>query len=113
MKVKKMSRKGLTKTVKEYIEFFKWYDKENVLINTFTKGYCYKFAVILKDRFDGEIFYEPIEGHFITKIGSKYWDIRGDVTSLYRNKELYSKEVYLRIDSIVKRCILKDLYEED
>lgn len=101
------------KVIKEYIDFFKQYDKENVLIDTFTKGYCYQFAVILNDRFGGEIFYEPIEGHFVTKINCKYWDIRGDVTSLYKDKELYSKEIYLRIDSIVKGCILKDLYGED
>lgn len=65
---------------------------------TFLRGCCYWFAWILQCRFgsihdDGcfsEIFYEPVEGHFIFGIhedsGWHYFDVRGDVTSLY-NKD--------------------------
>ena len=30
-------------------------------------GNCYYFALILKERFGGEIYYDPIEGHFFLK----------------------------------------------
>ena len=101
------------KVIKEFIHFFKSYNKDNVLEDTFLKGYCYQFAVILRERFDGEIFLEPVEGHFVTKINSRYWDIRGDVTNLYKDKNLQSKDSYLRMDNVVKGCILKNLYYEN
>ena len=42
-----------------------------------TDGNCYYFALMLKERFGGEIYYVPIEGHFVCKIGEKYYDFRG------------------------------------
>lgn len=42
-------------------------------------GNCYYFAVILKDRFpEAEICYEPIVGHFVAKIGERYYDSLGE-----------------------------------
>lgn len=42
-------------------------------------GNCYYFSVILKDRFPGaEICYEPVVGHFVAKIGEKYYDSLGE-----------------------------------
>lgn len=42
-----------------------------------TDGNCYYFALILKDRFGGEIYYIPIEGHFVCKIGDSFYDFHG------------------------------------
>lgn len=61
--------------------------------HVFLHGCCYWFAYILDYRFYTEyqtsIMYEPVEGHFITKIDNHYYDIRGDVTELYRGKPMY------------------------
>ncbi len=62
----------------------------------FLHGCCYWFADILEERFWSEyratIMYEPVEGHFITKIGNRFYDVRGDVTELYRGKPMYVLE---------------------
>lgn len=97
----------MNKTVDEFIRKFKSYNKENVLESTFLNGYCYQFAIILKDRFDGVILYEPIEGHFIIKIDNELYDIRGNVTSMYQNKTLYDKEQWITHRPIVEGSILK------
>ena len=96
--------------IQEFIRGFKRYDRSDVLIKTFLEGYCYYFAVILQERFGGEILYEPIEGHFITKIGCSYYDIRGDVTNLYNaSPNLLHKEDWMKRGNIVRGCILKSL----
>ena len=62
--------------VEEFIEKFKFkYKKE--LEYVFSYGNCYYFALILKDRFHGEIYYLPIKNHFICKIEKEYYDING------------------------------------
>ena len=43
---------------------------------------CYYFAIILKDRFNGEIYYDVINGHFLTLIKDKLYDYSGVVHSL-------------------------------
>ena len=45
-------------------------------------GNCYYFAIILRDRFDGEIYYDVINGHFLTLIKDKLYDYSGVVYSL-------------------------------
>lgn len=92
-----------------FIDDFKSYNKNNVLEDTFTKGYCYYFALILKDRFDGSIYYDPKIGHFITKIGRDYYDITGCVTDKYKNNTLYSKDEWISIPSIINGCVLKHI----
>lgn len=59
----------------------------------FLHGCCYWFAEILEQRFfvdaKAAIKYEPVEGHFMTEIDGRLYDIRGDVTDMYGDKELY------------------------
>ncbi len=45
-------------------------------------GNCYYFAIILRERFDGEIYYDVINGHFLTLIKDKLYDYSGVVYSL-------------------------------
>lgn len=76
----------------------------------FMWGYCYWFAHILKNRFDGEIYYLPISNHFITKIDNQFYDIRGIVEP---REKAYSWEEYKLLEPIgTKRierdCILKN-----
>ena len=73
----------------------------------FLNGYCFYFAIILKNRFPGQIFYDPVEGHFVTLIGDDFYDITGCVTSEY-DRDLYDESVWSTIPSIIHGCILKD-----
>lgn len=45
--------------------------------NNWSQGNCYFLALILKDRFNGEIYYDVIQGHFITKIDGVFYDYDG------------------------------------
>jgi len=66
--------------VMQFINYFKKdYSKE--LEDMFINGWCYWFALILKERFDGEILYVPVYVHFITRIDGKCYDIKGLVIS--------------------------------
>lgn len=47
-------------------------------VETYTKGSCYKFSLILRQVYpQSEIWYDPIEGHIYTKIDKYWYDIRG------------------------------------
>ena len=79
--------------------------------DVFLHGCCYWFAWILYWRFRDSaakamwvknIMYEPVQGHFIfgvcdmklfdgkTDKNFMYFDVRGDVTDMYKGKELYT-----------------------
>ena len=96
-------------TILKFIEGFKMYDEDGTMEKTFLNGYCYWFARILADRFSSaHVQYEPIEGHFLTEIGGRLYDIRGDVTDLYRRSMVwYSEDYCYEFQSIVDGCILK------
>lgn len=99
------------KTEKEKILFFinefKKFEKNNVLVKTFTTGYCYYFALILNHRFGGNILYCCEEGHFITKIGNYMYDITGNVTNKYKNSKLLTEKEWKENKTIVYGCIEK------
>lgn len=75
----------------EIIRFIDRFTRQGQLkdtITTFTDGCCFWFAFILHTRFpDSTIMYDPVIGHFITRIHGHDYDIRGDVTGKY---EAYS-----------------------
>ena len=59
-----------------FIDKFKFrHGKE--LEDIFMSGNCYYFALILKERFYGTIYYLPIANHFVCKIDKDYYDITG------------------------------------
>jgi hypothetical protein len=67
-------------------------------------GNCYYFALILKDRFNGEIYYDVIDGHFVCKIEDKYYDWEGiyettNVVVNWNNFDIYDR---LQKQSIIK-----------
>lgn len=43
-----------------------------------TTGNCYYFAIILKARFSGELWYEPVENHFVCLIDNIFYDHDGE-----------------------------------
>ena len=42
-------------------------------------GNCYYFAIILKERFGGHIYYDSVNCHFIIQINGKFYDWTGIV----------------------------------
>ena len=98
----------MTNEILKFITDFRRFDKDNTIIKTFTEGYCYYFAIILQERFGGQILYDPIAGHFITFINNKYYDITGDITEIYKNNtNLYDKTIWMSSESIIRDVILK------
>lgn len=70
-------------------------------------GNCYWMAIILSERFDGKIYYNPVENHFITKIGPDFYDARGlyvptEETYLW---DTYKNFDYLETQRILEGCI--------
>ena len=79
-----------------------------VIEKLFLDGYCYYFAVILQERFGGEILYDTIDGHFVTLIRGGLYDIRGCVSNHYESASyLLTKKSWSNSPRIVEGCILK------
>lgn len=80
--------------------------------HVFLTGCCYWFAWMLDYRFyleyETRIMYEPVEGHFITKIGNRFYDVRGDVTELYRGKPMYDMDELQKADSKHYSRLMRD-----
>ena len=57
----------------------KFSDFGNQVVECFTKGNCFWFAMVLAMEFAGEIYYDPIVGHFATMIDGVMYDITGVV----------------------------------
>lgn len=77
-------------------------------IDTFTNGCCYWFAVILKERFQGTIMYNPIDNHFATLINGFLYDITGQISrDGWEEWDEYKKLDELETERIYKYCIAK------
>jgi hypothetical protein len=90
----------------------------------FYRGYCYWFALILAERFKGDIWFNPKIVHFATKIGNNLYDIYGKVSPgicPVNGKEDYSENDWISwtdfqlnhqeaVESIVNSCIKKFTY---
>lgn len=92
-----------------FINVFKAYHEREVY-DTFMYGCCYWFAIILKERFNGQIYYLPIENHFITKIENDFYDISGKVILtetpiLWSEFQQFDPAAAARIEHY---CILKE-----
>ena len=59
-------------------------------------GNCFYFALILSYRFGGKIYYDPVDGHFLTEIDNEFFDYNGKVS--------YSDN-YISFDSIAEEDI--------
>lgn len=70
-----------------------------------TSGNCYFFALILADRFNGDIYYDVINGHFITKVADTFYDWKGIVESNNCYVKWSDMDEY---DSLVKQRIIRD-----
>ena len=94
-------------------EFKSSHSKE--IEDLFMNGYCYYFAIILKERFDsiGTIMYIPIYNHFCYMINKSLYDITGKITdeekiNLAEPWDKYKDNDYLESYRIIKDCIMKN-----
>lgn len=73
----------------------------------FTRGACYWFARILKLRFvEGEIMYNPVEGHFAFGLNGRVYDVTGEIDPLrYEVWKSYARHDSLERARIKKSCI--------
>lgn len=105
--------------MEEILDFIKHFSNAQT---TFLHGCCYWFTRILTERFGKShyvsVLYEPVDGHFVTQIRPKkmvmdrngkisyktdnsytwLFDVRGDVTDLYADKQLYDLQAIKAID---------------
>lgn len=70
-------------------------------------GNCYFFSLILQSSFGGEIYYDVINCHFITKIEDEYYDWKGIVKDIgflvkWNDFESYDR---LQKERIIRDCI--------
>lgn len=89
---------------------------------TFLKGCCFWFSYILSNRFSQNefkdsyttILYDGVEGHFIYGIKDDsdmswhYFDIRGDVTDIYKSRRLFAIEWIKKYDKIWYNHLMRD-----
>ncbi len=103
-------------TILDFIAKFNEKDFCYVLEETFTQGFCYYFAVILKTRFpEVVIYYDQIDGHFISFYKGEFYDITGHLakydsgnrTGLWRWDTLESEDELL-FDRVWNDCVLKN-----
>lgn len=97
----------MTDTILAFIDKFKeLYPTE--LEEIFSDGWCYYFAIMLKTRFAGRVYYLPKENHFVCKIGELFYDITGVVIP----EEAFPWDEYkyqdiLHTQHIIRDCIMK------
>ena len=70
-------------TSENILQFIKKFsDFGNQVVECFTKGNCFWFAMVLAMEFAGVIYYNPIVGHFATMINGVMYDITGVVENI-------------------------------
>lgn len=63
------------------------------------------FALILSDRFNGSLYYDVIQGHFVCKIEDKYYDYNG----IYSSNVLIEWKYFYKYDKIQYERIIRDV----
>lgn len=92
----------------KFIEFFKRkYPLE--ITDTFLNGFCYYFAIMLKERFGGCIFYNPDIVHFSVLIDGYLYDITGIINA--ENATWYEWEGYKQSEdtSVIQDCCINKI----
>ena len=74
------------------------------VLECFTEGNCFWFAMVLAIEFAGEIYYDPIVGHFATMINGVMYDITGVV----ENTGDFASVEEIRKDELLWARLLRD-----
>ena len=81
--IAKIAEPMINFTSENILRFIKKFsDFGNQVIECFTKGNRFWFAMVLAMEFAGEIYYDPIVGHFATMIDGVIYDITGVVENI-------------------------------
>lgn len=102
----------LSQTVLKFVNRFTLGATRDSVIECFTSGCCWWFAHILCERFNGEMVYDEIDGHFGCEINGHIYDVTGCVDDTFRKtywSVFVEREPNLSV-RILKRC--RD-FEED
>ena len=92
-------------TSENILQFIKKFsDFGNQVVECFTKGNCFWFAMVLAMEFAGEIYYDPIVGHFATMIDGVMYDITGAV----KNTSDFVSVEEIRKDELVWARLKRD-----
>lgn len=77
---------------------------------TFLEGCCYWFAVILRERFGAQIYYDPVDNHFVGKIGEQFYDVTGRLSDNGRfiRWDTYKNTDMAHYKRLVRDCINKE-----
>ena len=60
----------------------------------YTEGSCFRLYKIISAIFNNaEPFYSSIDGHWVTRVGDKYYDINGEISKQYVEDKRYEKEI--------------------
>lgn len=80
--------------------------------NQWLTGNCYYFALILHNRFPNSIiYYDTIDGHFVTKIDGNYYDWKGINTRTPQSNGLVRWDSYEQIEPKHYYRIKRDVLE--
>ena len=79
-------------------------DKEE---SKWMNGNCFYFAVILSTRFCGEVYYDLVNGHFVTKIDGAYYDWTRIANIDEKNLvDWFEYRDHVHKERIIRDCIL-------
>ena len=98
------------RAIKSFINNFKKGFDESHLVEVFTQGNCYHFAVILNNIFDGHIVHDNVLNHFMFMDRNyNIYDITGtlnniDVRYLYSWDMMEDKD-YLHYNELYYWCV--------
>lgn len=90
--------------------FIKQLCDDQIIVDKFTKGYCWHFAQILLSTFGGELYYDPIMNHFAARVNCKLYDANGMIKneSDYMPYKDYEEIEPIGAERLKHYCILKD-----
>lgn len=93
--------------IEKFCETFR--AKNENLIQLFNQGYCYHFACILHNIFNGKIMYNDIDNHFACLYNGKLYDIAGEITYPFNDGYVdwteYQRIEPLNSSRVINECI--------
>jgi hypothetical protein len=82
-------------------------------IEVFTNGMCYWFAVLLRERFGGDILYNMAVGHFVCDIDGELYDVTGDVTEQYNYDPMVYWDALPEYDNLLYERLMRDCVRKE
>lgn len=101
--------------IEKFCETFR--SKNKNLIQIFNQGYCYHFACILHNIFNGKIMYNDIDNHFACLYDGKLYDIAGEINyphnDGYVDWEDYQRSEPLNSSRVLNECVYLNINTKD